>query len=137
MKEMWTCPRCKRQFEKRNQVHSCNLYALDNHFKGKEKIARPLYDKLKERIEKEIGPVKVESLPCCIHFVSTYTFAAVYALRTKITVHFSLNHELENPRIRKSAQVSSTKHMHSLDIKNLDEIDEELISWLRQAYNAR
>ena len=53
MKELWTCPKCKRQFEKRNQVHSCNLYPLDKHFKGKEEIARPLYDKLREQIEKK------------------------------------------------------------------------------------
>ncbi|HEX9262628.1 MAG TPA: DUF5655 domain-containing protein [Candidatus Bathyarchaeia archaeon] len=135
MKELWTCPKCKRQFEKRNQVHSCNLYPLDKHFKAKEKIARPLYEKLKEQIEKKIGPLKVESLPCCIHFVSTYTFAAVYALRNKIRIHFTLNHELENPRIKKSSQMSNTKYLYSIDIENSNEINEELISWLRQAYN--
>lgn len=135
MKELWTCPKCNRQFEKRNQVHSCNLYPLDKHFKGKEKIARPLYDKLREQIEKNIGPLKVESLPCCIHFVSTYTFGAVYALRNKVRLHFTLNHELENLRVKKSAKMSSTKYLYSVDIEKSDEIDEELISWLRQAYN--
>lgn len=137
MKELWTCPKCQRQFEKRNQVHSCNLFSLDNHFKGKEKIARPLYNKLKEQIEKNIGPLKVESLPCCIHFVSTYTFAAVYALRNKIRIHFTLNHELENLRIKKSFQMSKNKYLCSVDIEKSDEIDEEVISWLGQAYNLR
>ena len=135
MKELWTCPKCKRQFEKRNQVHSCNLYPLDNHFKAKEKIARPLYEKLKEQIEKKIGPLKVESLPCCIHFVSTYTFAAVYALKNKIRIHFTLNYELKNSRIKKSSQMSNTKYLYSIDVENSNEINEELISWLRQAYN--
>ena len=135
MKELWTCPKCKRQFEKRNQVHSCNLYPLDKHFKGKEKIARPLYDKLIEQVEKNIGFFKVESLPCCIHFVSNYTFAAVYALKNQVRVHFTLNHELENLRIKKSSQMSKNKYLHSLDIEKSDEVDEELISWLRQAYN--
>ena len=135
MKELWACPICKRQFEKRNQVHSCNLYPLDNHFKGKEEIARPLYDKLGEQIEKNIGPLKVESLPCCVHFVSTYTFGAVYALRNKIRVTFTLNYKLVNPRIKKSSQTSNTKYLYGVDIEKSDEIDEEIISWLRQAYN--
>ena len=137
MKQLWACPICKRQFEKTNQVHSCNLYPLDNHFKGKEKIARPLYDKLREQIEKDIGPLKVESLPCCIHFVSTYTFAAVYALRNKIRIHFTSNHELQNSRIQKSSQMSNNKYMYSVDIEKSDEIDEELISWLKHAYSLR
>ena len=137
MKELWTCPKCKRQFEKRNQVHSCNLYPLDNHFKGREEIARPLYEKLREQIEKNIGPFKVESLPCCIHFVSTYTFAAAYALRNKIRIHFTLNHELQNLRIKKSSQMSNNKYLYSVDIEKSEEIDKELISWLRQAYNLR
>ncbi len=137
MKESWTCPKCQRQFEKRNQVHSCNLYPLDMHFKGKEEVARLLYDKLREQIEKNIGPLKIESLPCCIHFVSTYTFAAVYALRNKIRIHFTLNHKIENIRIKKFAQMSSTKYLHVIDLENLSEINEDLISWLRQSYNLR
>jgi hypothetical protein len=141
MKELWTCPKCKRQFEKRNQVHSCNLFSLDKHFKGKEEVARSLYNELKEKIESNIGPFNVESLPCCIHFVSSSyvssTFAAVYALKNKIRIHFALNHKLESPRNDKSSQVSNNRYMHSIDIEKHDEIDEELISWLGQAYHLK
>ena len=70
-------------FKKENQVHSCTVSPLDNHFKGKEDVARPLFKKLKERVEKNIGAFRVESLPCCIHLVGTHTFAAVYALKKK------------------------------------------------------
>jgi len=136
MKELWTCPKCRRQFEKKNQVHSCNLYPLDKHFKGKERVARPLYDKLTEQIEENIGALKVESLPCCIHFLSTYTFGAVYALRNKIRVTFTLNRKVENPRIKKFSQMSNTKYLYAVDLGSLDKIDEELISWLREAYNS-
>ena len=140
MATLWKCPKCGREFEKRNQQHSCNVYPLDRHFTGKEGIARPLYDRLKEIIEKSIGPVKVESLPCCIHFVvkdTAYTFAAVYALRDRIRIHFGSDKEIRSPRIGKSAKTSASKYMHSIDIKSADEMDKELITWLRQAYNLR
>ncbi len=137
---MWQCPKCKREFEKKNQQHSCTVYPLNKHFKGKEEVARPLYNKLKAEIEKSIGPLKVESLPCCIHFVTTsdaYTFAAVYALRDKIRIHFGSGQEIKSPRIDKSAKVSANKYMHSIDINSAKEIDSELLSWVKQAYNLK
>jgi len=109
---------------------------LDNHFKGKEDVARPLYNKLQEKIKK-IGPLTVESLPCCIHLVGTYTFAAVYALKDKIRIHFALDYGLESPRIDKSSQVAKNRYQYSIDVKKEGEIDAELISWLKHAYNLK
>ena len=140
MKKPWKCPKCGREFEKTNQQHSCVIYPLDRHFTGKEEIARPLYNRLKENIEKGIGPVKVESLPCCIHFVvahSAYTFAAVYALKGKIRVHFGSDREIKSPRIDKSAKTSASKYMHSVNISSEKEMDGELMSWLKEAYNMK
>jgi len=137
IKKLWTCPKCKRKFEKKNQVHSCNVYPLDKHFKGKEEVARPLYNNLKTKIKKNIGSFKVESLPCCIHFVSTLTFAAVFALKDKIRIHFTLDYELESSRIDKFTQMSTNRYLYSIDIEKEDEIDKELISWLKQAYNLK
>jgi len=136
VKRLWVCPKCNRRFEKENQVHSCTVYPLDNHFRGREEVARPLYNRLEEEIKKKIGPFKVESLPCCIHLVSTFTFAAVYALKNKIRIHFALDHKLESPRIDKSSQISKNRYQHSIDIEKGDEIDKELISWLKHAYNS-
>ncbi len=137
MKKLWTCPKCKRQFEKKGQTHSCTVYPLDKHFKGKEEVARPLFNKLKNKIEKNIGPLKIESLPCCIHFVSSYTFAAVYALRNKIRIHFTLDYKLDSPRIDKFNQMSAKRYLYSIDIEKEEEMNEELISWLKQAYNLK
>ena len=140
MGNLWKCGKCGREFEKKNQQHSCMPYPLENHFRGKEKVARPLYDSLKEKIERDIGHVKVESLPCSIHFVvahSAYTFAAVYALRDRVRIHFGSDHEIRSPRIDKSAKTSSSKYMHSVDIRSGKEIDGELVSWLKDAYHLK
>ena len=137
MKELWICPKCKRKFEKRNQVHSCTVYPLDKHFEGKGEMARFLYNELEERIKKDVGPLNVESLPCCIHFVSTYTFAAVYALKNKIRIHFTLDYELRNPRINKYSQMSKNRYLYSIDIDKKEEIKKELVNWLQQAYNLK
>ena len=134
MKNLWKCPKCKREFEKKGQMHSCNLYPVSEHLKGKEKIAKPLYNELKKKIKENIGSFKVESLPCCIHFVSSYTFAAVYAMKDKIKINFSLDRKLVSPRLR-SQQFSANRYMYELDVKDKKELDEELIGWLKMAYN--
>ena len=136
MKELWTCPKCGRKFEKNNQLHSCNFFLLNKHFENRE-LAKNLFKKLKKDIHKYVGPFKIESLPCCIHLVSTFTFAAVYALKDRIRIHFTLDHRLESYRIDKCFHVSTNRYSYSIDIENEKEIDEELIRWLKQAYNLR
>jgi len=135
--KLWTCPKCKRKFMKKNQVHSCKEYPLDNHFKGREKIARPLFNYLKGKIKEDIGHFKIVSLPCCIHLATSFSFAGVYALRDRIRIFFTFDYELKNPRIDKFTKMSKNRYLYSIDIKRTDEIDRELLSWLSLAYNMR
>jgi hypothetical protein len=58
---VWICPKCGCQFKRHDQAHSCEIFALELHFKGKE-ASRNLYQKLLEAIRKEIDTYKVESL---------------------------------------------------------------------------
>ena len=132
MAKLWTCPKCKRKFEKTNQSHSCTVYPVAKHLKGKE-VGKMLYNALTTKMKKEIGRFRVESLPCCIHFVSTYTFAAVYALRDKIRIHFTLSHKLDSPRIGRFSHVSGKRYMYSIDIKDEKEMDKELMGWIKES----
>ena len=132
MAKLWTCPKCKRKFEKKGQTHSCTIYPVAKHLKGKE-VGKMLYNALTTKMKKEIGRFRVESLPCCIHFVSTYTFAAVYALRDKIRIHFTLSHKLDSPRIGRFSHVSGKRYMYSIDIKDEKEMDKELMGWIKES----
>jgi len=133
MGKMWKCPKCRREFAKKGQTHSCTVYPLAKHFKNKE-FAKTLYDELLHRLEKKAGKIKVESLPCCIHFVSSYSFGAAYALKDGIRIHFSLRRKIESPRIREYAKIASSRFMYGVDIKGKSEIDSELLGWLKEAY---
>ena len=137
-KALWTCPKCKRKFRKRNQVHSCRAYPLRNHFKGKEKVAKPLFTYLKDKIKEGVGNFKVVSLECCIHLETptALAFAGVYVLRDRIRVFFLMDHELKSHRIYKFTKMSKSRYIYTVDIKDKGEIDTELLSWLSQAYNA-
>lgn len=134
---MWRCPKCGRRFEKIKQSHSCNVIPEKAHFKGKEKVTTALYNELKEKIKMEVGGFKVDSIPCCIHFVSTFTFTAVHVLKDKIRVTFTLDHEIKSPRIYRSAGYSAGRFIHQVEIDNKSQIDKELLDWISQAYRIR
>ncbi len=135
--KLWTCPKCERMFRRKNQIHSCTKYPLEKHFEKKD-LAETLYNDLSSKVENQIGSFYVESLPCCIHLVTcAYTFAAVYALRDGIKIHFTLDYEVVNDRIDKSSQMSKHRFLHSIDVKSDKEIDKELIGWIKLAYNMK
>ena len=134
---MWKCPKCGRKFARKDQPHSCRTWPIDNHFKNKEEVARPLFNEFKARVKKNVGQFKIRSLHCCIHLVSDFSFVAVFPMKDKIRLHFSLDYKLESQRIGKRSQFSKNRYMYSIDLKTAKEMDAELMKWLKQAYNLR
>lgn len=130
---MWKCNKCHRLFTKVNQSHSCVIFPLDEHFKNKEN-QRNLFNTYIDFVRLNVGDFKIEVVPCCIHLVSTFTFSAVWIMKDKIKIDFMLLEKLSNKRIIKIEQPSANKYVHYLEIENENELDEELINWLKQAY---
>ncbi|MCL5794855.1 MAG: DUF5655 domain-containing protein [Patescibacteria group bacterium] len=131
--KLWKCPKCHREFAKINQQHSCKIYPLENHFANKE-YAKQLFDYLVKKIEKNIGPLKIESLPCCIHLVSNYTFGAVWTLRDRVRIDFRISAKIETKKKFKIIQMSPNRYLYYLDIFKKSEIDLELLSYLHESY---
>lgn len=132
--KLWKCKKCKREFKKKNQTHSCVVYPIKNHFKNKE-LAKELFEYFKKEIQKNVGPLKIESLPCCIHLVSNYTFGAVWALKDKIRIDFRVDRKIESKKIWKMIQMSPGRFLYYFEIYNKKEIDKELLSYVKEAYN--
>jgi hypothetical protein len=139
MNKKWTCNKCGRSFEKKDQPHSCVYYPVEKHLKNKD-YAKKLYNELKKTIKNKIGNFKIESLPCCIHLVTTktnYTFMCVYALKDGIKIHFTLPAEVRSSRLPHLTKMSAGRYLYELGIKTKDEINSELIAWLKKGYNMK
>lgn len=128
---MWQCPKCGRKFAKRNQAHSHNVFPLAQHFESREK-AKTLYRKLLSEMKK-IGPFRVDSVPCCIHFTSTFVFAGVYVLKDKLRGTFSLARRVEE--LGRGLRLSKNRYLYQVEILDGKRINRKLIGWLREAYN--
>ncbi len=129
----WTCPQCGRMFKRMGQSHSCKTFPLEQHFIGKEKF-RKLFDKLGKAITTRIGPFKIDSIECCIHLVHKSTFVAVKVMKNNLRIDFSLDYKPSNPRIGKTVKMSENRYLHYVDITMEDDINTDLLQWLKDAY---
>ncbi|MFH0829513.1 MAG: DUF5655 domain-containing protein [Candidatus Kerfeldbacteria bacterium] len=135
MTTAWRCPKCHRTFVRKNQQHSCTVFPLRQHFENKQDVAKPLFNKLLRLFRTRIGPCSVVSLPCCIHLSHRgRDFAAVYALKDGLRFHVGASVQLKSRRITQVAKVSAHRYMHSLDVHTAQELDAELMHWLKRSY---
>jgi len=134
---MWTCKKCNREFLKTNQSHSCVVYPIDNHFQGKGEKSKALFSALTKSIEDNIGKLKIEALPCCIHLVSHYTFSGVWILKDKIRLDFRVGYEIKSKRFVKVEKLSTNRTLYFVEIAKEDDIDSELLGWLKDSYNLK
>ena len=131
-KKLWACPTCGRKFERHGQTHSCRSFPLNQHFENKP-AGKFLYQKLRQTIKNELGDFKVESLECCIHFVSTFTFAAVKIFKDKIRVDFSLSRKIKNTRITHFTPMSAHRYLYGIDVTKEEDINLQLMEWIHEA----
>ena len=98
----------------------------------------PLYEKLEERILSEIDKVQKSQ----ISFYNKHLFACVSFMRVRkkkdcpdhyIVVTFGLEHQAESPRIDIAAEPYPNRWTHHLLVSRQDEIDGELMGWIREA----
>jgi hypothetical protein len=134
--KLWMCPKCGRKFQRHGQSHSCKPFPIELHFKRKPG-GKLLYEKLKTEIRRKVGSFKIESLECCIHFVSTFTFAAVKIFKDKIQVDFALSRKLKSKRFSRFIQISANRYLYYFDISTISGIDDELLELIWEAHDRK
>ncbi len=85
---------------------------------------------------KKCGPVTVEPTKTRIGFKLRITFAAVSLNRYGLNAHVVLPGKIESPRFSRVETHSSKNHVHHFRIKSINELNDEVQSWLRAAYES-
>ena len=133
---MWTCTNCGRIFEKTKQPHSCKKVPLAEHFKNKE-LAKELFEYLFKEINTKIGKSTIISLPCCIHLYGTYDFLAALPRKDGLEIRCGLDYVIKSPRNFQHVPVSATLTKNCVRVQSKEEIDGELLGWLKQSYHLK
>jgi Domain of unknown function (DUF5655) len=134
-KPVWTCPRCRRQFKNRNQAHSCGQFTVEQLLDGRPPEIVDLYDRFVELVlrcgEAVVAPTKTRIL-----FKVRTVFATVAVANNWLDLVFVLGRRLKHRRITK-AQEEYPGIVHFLRIEKVEDLDDDLASWLQEAYDHR
>jgi hypothetical protein len=130
---LWTCPKCGRRFVGRNMWHACGDHSVEKFLEGKGERARELFDRFESLIA-ACGPYEVAPAKTRVAFMGRVRFASVNSVSDRaMNVHFGLPRALRHPRVRKVEQFGSW-YVHHLRVSAPDELDDELLGWLRESY---
>jgi len=131
---LWRCPKCGRMFANRHQEHSCGAFTVEAFLQGKSAAACALYQRFAEMVER-CGPVLIAPAKTRIGFQVRMIFAAVNHLSEgRLDAHVVLKRRIESPRFRRIETLTPTCHVHHFRVTSVEELDEEVMLWLREAY---
>jgi hypothetical protein len=130
---MWTCPNCGREFKNTNQDHSCVVTDLESHFLNKQQNVVDTFEKIKDEVMK-YKDVKINSVKNAILFTAKSHFLAVKPKKSLLDIEFVLDQPMEGFPIHKTAQASKNKWAHFVRLDSPEQVDQQLITWLRNAY---
>lgn len=132
-KDLWTCHKCNRRFANLNQTHSCGSYTVDQHLRGKNSDVTSLYEQFVVLV-KRCGPVTVVPAKTRIGFQVRMIFTALSVRQRSLDCHVVLSRRLESARFMRIQSLSPRNHVHYFSIKSPEDLDDEVLGWLREAY---
>jgi predicted transport protein len=131
---MWTCPKCGRTFKRKDQQHACTLISKENLFAKRPPELKDLYIKIVKEVKK-FGDYREETVnPDVIFFKTKSTFLAVKVKRDHLDIEFFLDHLEDVPPVSKYLQTSKHRVAHVVPIDRSEEINEQLIRWIKNSY---
>jgi hypothetical protein len=130
---MWTCPNCGRNFKNTNQDHSCIVTDLESHFLNKETNVQTVFAKLLEEVS-NFGEFTINPVKSAILLTAESHFLAIKPKKRWIDIEFVLPYKQNSFPIHKVVQAQKKKWAHFVRLETPEEVDNELIGWLQEAF---
>ncbi|MCB9321391.1 MAG: hypothetical protein H6570_19080 [Lewinellaceae bacterium] len=111
-------------------------YSINEHFKKNEPIVREIYDRIISECQK-FGTVIQSPKKSSIHLDNKSGFAGVYTRKNYILLKIHTNFAIDSERIQKIEIISANRFKHTIKLESLNEVDSELINWLKSAYDIK
>jgi hypothetical protein len=108
-------------------------FSVESHFAGKAPNVHKTYNQLL-KVLRQFGPVSEEPKKTSIHLVNTTALAGVATRKDYLILTIKSDRKLTSPRIYKTEQVSAKRFHSEVKLVSPEDIDNELIGWLKDAY---
>lgn len=114
--------------------HSCGSHTVEQFMAGKSETAWAYWRRLGDMVS-NCGPYSVFANKTNIGFMVRVRFAGISAVSDRgVSLSFWLKHRIESPRFRKIEHYGGHDWGYHLRVTSLDELDDEVQSWLCMAF---
>lgn len=111
-----------------------SIKSLEHQFEGKEPHVYSIFERLAAEAA-HLGKVTVNSKMLAIYLEAPREpFACMHPRREYLNLHFITGHRITSPRIIEVTQLPQGRWEHSVVLNEPDDVDDELLGWLRSAY---
>lgn len=110
-----------------------DAHTVSEHFENRVPEVKATYAAIL-KAAKKFGPVKEEAKKTSIHLVRKSAFAGVATRKTALILTLKSDSNLPSPRIAKSEQASANRWHLETRLETPEQVDHELVTWLRKAY---
>jgi|SwirhisoilCB3_FD_contig_21_3852094_length_428_multi_4_in_0_out_0_1 hypothetical protein len=111
-----------------------NPFSVQQHFERRLPVVREIYDAVVSA-SRTFGAVTEDPKKTSIHLNNRTAFAGVATRRDFLILTIKSKHDIKNQRVFKREQVSANRWHLETKLSQPEEVDSELISWLREAYD--
>jgi hypothetical protein len=132
----WKCPKCGREFSKKEQFHSCVSISIEDHFKHKSPELRKIFEVIRNKVEK-FGIMRIDAVKTSINFGGKSQFCVIFVSQEKLKLEFLLNRRIEDSRFLKVRGPTNNYYTYTIILKNRKDVDDHLINWLKESYDLR
>jgi hypothetical protein len=92
-----------------------------------------VFEAVMARLE-PVGQVHVEPVSVGIFLKRARTFAELRPMQRWVAMSFSLPAVVRHPRISRKPICYSGRYWHVVNLRDPDDLDDEIVDWLTQAY---
>ena len=108
-------------------------HTVSDHFVNKDPAVRALYDQLVALL-RTFGPTEEDPKKTSIHLNRKSALAGVETRKDCLLLNIKSSHPIHSSRIEKAEQISAKRFHHKVRISSPNDLDEELKTWLEEAY---
>lgn len=109
--------------------------SIDEYFETGPPFERAIFERVRDHLRTLDPDIWFEPVSVGIFFKRRSTFVSLRTMTKWIAVSFSLDRKLEHGRLSRKVVAHGSRFFHVVNVGSADEIDDELLDWLSQAWH--
>ena len=109
---------------------------IDEYFSTGPPFERPIFEAIMAGLDERVGPIHVEPVSVGIFLKRARGFSELRPMTKWVAVSFTLSRTLSSGRLARKVIDGGRSRYHVVNVREPDEVDDELCEWLTEAYLA-